>query len=146
MTRNVVYETWCMTCERKAEEMIREEEPNEEQGKEKIKKIQRYIYIGETARSAYERGLEHLRDYEELKLDSHMLKHFVELHEGEDMDKMEFGMRIIKEARSAFERQIAESVYIQNKKNNNIILNSKTFYNKKKANTTAVPYQGSQPE
>ena len=59
-----------------------------------------------------------------------MLKHYVEQHEGEDMDKIEFGMRTLKEARSAFERQIAESVNIQNKKKSNIILNSKSEYNR----------------
>ena len=54
----------------------------------------------------------------------------VEKHEGEDMGKIEFGMRTIKEARSAFERQIAESVLIQNKKRQNYILNSKSEYNR----------------
>ena len=46
------------------------------------------------------------------------------------MGKIEFGMRTIKEARSAFERQIAESVLIQNKKRQNYILNSKSEYNR----------------
>ena len=59
-----------------------------------------------------------------------MLKHYMEKHEGEDMEKIEFGMRTIKEARSAFERQIAESVFIQNKKRKNYILNSKSEYNR----------------
>ena len=62
-----------------------------------------------------------MRDYREMKLDSHMLKHYVEVHEGEKMEEIEFGMRIVKEARSAFERQIAESVQIQNQKKQNII-------------------------
>ena len=46
------------------------------------------------------------------------------------MEKLEFGMRVIREARSAFERQIAESVNIQIKKKQNIILNSKSEYNR----------------
>ena len=46
------------------------------------------------------------------------------------MEEIEFGMRIVREARSAFERQIAESVQIQNQKRSNIILNSKSEYNR----------------
>ena len=124
-----MYETWCLKCERTEEEKIREEEQDEKIQKQKIRQIKRYMYVGETARSGYERGLEHLRDFQEMKLDSHMLKHYVEIHEGEKMETIEFGMRIVKEARSAFERQIAESFHIQNQKKNNIILNSKSEYN-----------------
>ena len=79
---------------------------------------------GESSRSIYERGLEHLRDYEELKPDSHMVKHYCEYHMEEDMEKVRFGCRIIKQSRTAFNRQINESVEIQNN-GHHFILNSK---------------------
>ena len=60
----------------------------------------------------YERGLEHLRDKEEIKADSHMVKHFFDQHSEEQLDDMKFGARIIKQARTAFNRQIGESVAI----------------------------------
>ena len=60
-------------------------------------------------------GLEHMRDFKEMKLDSHMLKHYVDIHEGEKMEEMEFCMKIVRETRSAFKRQIAESVPIKKK-------------------------------
>ena len=38
--------------------------------------IKLYKYIGDTVRSIYERGLEHIRDFRELTKDSHMIKHY----------------------------------------------------------------------
>ena len=45
-------------------------------------------YIGETARSNYERGFEHLSDLLNISQKSHMLRHYVEAHMGEDSSKM----------------------------------------------------------
>ena len=56
----------------------------------------------------YERGLEHLRDYEELKKESHMVKHFCDVHPEEDLDSVVFGCRIVKQSRTAFNRQVNE--------------------------------------
>ena len=128
--RNIVYETWCRNCEENEIKRISEEEIDEKEKIEKKKKIILFKYIGETARSAYERGLEHLRDYEDLKADSHMLKHFLDKHEDEIMEEVVFGMKVIKTARSAFERQVAESVMIQSNKMDHHILNSKAEYNR----------------
>ena len=86
--RNVVYETWCLNCERTEEEKIGDGEDDDKIIRERRENIKKYKYIGETARSAYERGLEHLRDFGEMKLDSHMLKHYMEEHEGEDMENI----------------------------------------------------------
>ena len=127
--RNIVYETWCLSCEKRDKEKIEAEEEDEKIREEKIRRMPLYKYVGETARSAFERGIEHHNDYEGLKIDSHMLKHYLEKHEDEDFEKIKFGMKIIKTARTAFERQISESVEIQNKKKNNYILNSKSEYN-----------------
>ena len=128
--RCIVYETWCMTCERKEEEKIREETEDEDEQKIRIRRMKRYKYIGESARSGFERGLEHQKDLEDLKKDSHMLKHYFNNHEGENIAEMEFGMRILKAHKTAFNRQISESVEIQNQKQDHHILNSKNEYNR----------------
>ena len=93
--RCVIYQTWCLTCERRDKEKIEEGEDTDEVKKEKMKKVQLYTYIGETSRSFYERGLEHLRDKEEMKMDSHMLKHYFEKHHNEDLEDMVFGGKMI---------------------------------------------------
>ena len=128
--RSIVYETWCLTCETRELEKAMEEESDEKKVKERICKAPKFKYIGETARSAYERGLEHQRDFEDMKLDSHILKHYLDNHKDDKMEDLEFGMRIVRNARSAFERQIAESVIIQSEKKNHFILNSKSEYNR----------------
>ena len=101
-----------------------------EMDKEKSK-IKRYIYIGETNRSVYERGKEHQNDVGGCKTSSHMLRHLLDQHEDEEQewDMVRFGMRIIKSTRSAFERQILESVEIQ-KARNQLIMNDKSEYNR----------------
>ena len=60
--RSVVYETWCETCLRADIQEIEEQTEDEEDRKKKIECLPRYKYIGETARSAYERGVEHKND------------------------------------------------------------------------------------
>ena len=128
--RCIVYETWCLTCEMREISRIEDEEEDEKVRREKIRNFKRYKYIGETSRSIYERGLEHDRDWKELKKDSHMVKHFFDVHEEEEAEEMEFGMRIVNACRSAFNRQISESVEIQNNKDKHHILNSRSEYNR----------------
>ena len=115
-----------MTCAEREEEKIKEKYEEEEIQKKMIREIKLYKYVGESARSCYERGLEHIRDLQELKKESHMLKHFFACHEGEELKDMKFGMRVMKAHRSAFNRQILESVEIQNQKMKHTILNSNT--------------------
>ena len=93
------------------------------------KKIKLYKYIGETARSIYERGFEHENDWENLKLDSHMLKHVLDKHEN-DEEQAESGIRAVKFTRSSFERQILESCLIQEHRKKHYILNSKAEFNR----------------
>jgi hypothetical protein len=50
-------------------------------------------------------------------------------HEEEDWDKIKFGMKIMKSTRTAFERQILESVLIQ-KHRNDRLMNNKAEYNR----------------
>ena len=47
-----------------------------------------YKYIGETAKSAFERGKNHQYDRKNLDLGSHMLKHSIENHEGVDPENV----------------------------------------------------------
>ena len=58
-----------------------------------------------------------------------MLKHIVDVHGGEHLDKIDFRMKVLEFHKSAFERQISESVRIQNNRAHNI-LNSKSEFNR----------------
>ena len=59
-----------------------------------------------------------------------MLKHYFEHHSGEKLEEMRFGARIVKPARTAFNRQVCESVHIQENAAKHEILNSKSEYNR----------------
>ena len=69
-----------------------------------------------------------------LNISSHMLKHAVDRHEGEDIKTVEFRMKVLKFHRSSFERQISEAVAIQSIRVGNNLLNSKSEFNR-----SAVP-------
>ena len=86
--------------------------------------------MGETNRSAYERGVEHQADIKGCKTSSHMLRHLLAEHEEEEerWDQIEFGMKVIKSTRTAFERQVLESVTIQKERRHNL-MNNKSEYN-----------------
>ena len=131
--RNCVYQTYCITCmERQDQDLERRHEGKNTNKKEmemEKNKIKRYIYIGETNRSVFERGLEHQNDVVACKTSSHILRHLLDQHEEEEKewDNIRFGMKIIKNTRTAFERQILESVEIQKARTQNI-LNNKSEY------------------
>ena len=72
-----------------------------------------YIYIGETSRSANERGGEHCKDMEHYRVRSHMLKHAVSIHPNNHPNEIEFRMKIISQHRTAFQRQLTEAVLIR---------------------------------
>ena len=103
--RNLTYETSCQSCTVKGKKAI---------------------YIGETARSTYERGIEHSQDYRSGKPDGHMYCHAHDAHEGEDKPK--FGMRILRQHKSPLYRQVHEAILIS--MNENIVLNAKHEYNR----------------
>ena len=132
--RNVIYQTWCRTCMMKQDQVI--EERYKEEGAKKIAEMKRkegrFIYIGETNRSVYERGLEHTRDVAGCKTSSHMLRHLIGEHEDEEdkWESIEFGMKILKTARSAYNRQVCESVLIQQERSKHHLMNSKSEYNR----------------
>ena len=84
--RNCVYKTYCITCserqDKELEDALKSNGTNiskKEMDKEKAK-IKRFIYIGETNRSAYERGVEHQQDVIGCKTSSHMLRHLLHKH------------------------------------------------------------------
>ena len=126
--RNLVYETWCRTCETEALDKLRQETTTELDFQAKSKEIALYKYIGESGRSSFERGWEHLDTLARLSKESHMLRHVVDKHEGQDLGEVVFGMRILSHARSAFERQIREAIKIEKESKKHHILNSKSEY------------------
>ena len=109
----MIYETRCMTCQERREAEIDEMFEDEKEKRAEMEKIKIFKYIGETSKSCFERGLQHLADVEQLKPSSHILKHFLDIHENENLEDLRFGRRIRSTAKSAFERQITESVHIQ---------------------------------
>ena len=58
-----------------------------------------------------------------------MLKHILTEHPGQSMKKVKFGMSVIRTCRTIFERQIYESVAIQQAREHHNILNSRAEYN-----------------
>ena len=148
--RNVVYETQCMTCynntkgEEKVIARINDIEPERKDGKKRTreeeerecevkedKKRKVVKYVGETSRSGYERQIEHFKDYKNLYLRSHILKHYLDCHQDISLEKLEVRMRVIGRYRSSFERQIGESIWLNSYlKEGVIILNSKNEYNR----------------
>ena len=84
-------------------------------------------YVGESSRSAYERGFEHLNSLASLSNKSIMLRHMLTDHEGKDMSEIKWGMFVTSFKRTAFERQLEEAVVIEREaKTNPNILNSKS--------------------
>ena len=126
----MVYEARCLTCEQEAQEQVEQQDLDEKQKQEEKNKIKLYKYIGETSRSCFERGWEHANDMAQLKTSSHMLKHAIQKHPEQDMGEVQFGMKIIKTCQSSFERQIYESVMIQQERKSHHILNSRTEFNR----------------
>ena len=109
--RSLVYQTYCITCKERDIEKIKIRGLNDKKKQEEeIKNMRLHKYIGETSRSCYERSQEHLNDMHQLKPSSHMLRHALDQHEGEPLARVRFGMEIIKQTRTSFERQILESV------------------------------------
>ena len=145
--RNVIYETYCISCQeiiekdeekkeielgeknenkRKRENM--DKEKNKVNNKQKDYKIK---YIGESYRSAYERGREHQDDLKYLRERSHLLKHFLEAHPNEKIEDMKYGMRLVSKCKTALERQVGEAVHIQlAQENGYTLLNSKSEYSR----------------
>ena len=129
--RSLVYEIWCETCLRRDMKEVEELEDLEETEKEeRIRRIKRYKYVGETARSVYERGLEHQEGLEKMSEDNHMMKHVASHHQDMELDDVKFGMKVVRFTHTAMERQVLESVRIQEEQKRSYILNSKAEYSR----------------
>ena len=108
--RNVVYRTSCLACRANGKESS---------------------YYGESSRTAFERGLEHARDFLTNQEDSHMYNHYVEEHHLEKKEGIKFEMKILKNHFSAVSRQVHEAVVIRRGSKAGInILNSKFEYSR----------------
>ena len=90
------------------------------------------MWVGETARSSYERSCEHVRDLKGLEDKSHLLKHYILVHRNEiKLEDMEYGVRVRSRHKTALERQVGEAVAIHREKEKGIqLLNSKSEYNR----------------
>ena len=62
---------------------------------------------------------------------SHLLKHIIDKHEGEEVETIRFGIRVLKFTRTSFERQILESVKIQQERKDHYLLNSRSDFNRR---------------
>ena len=105
--RNILYRTSCLECKEKGKDTF---------------------YIGESSRTSYERGKEHLRDFQTMSEESHMFNHHQEEHKDKE-NHVEFAMKIEKSHFSAFRRQVHEAVSIMRNQEKNL-LNSKLEYNR----------------
>ena len=124
-----------MTCLEKDRRTMEDSEEykameDETMKKRKLENIPRYKYLGESSRSAYERGKEHQKALEKLDKDNHLMKHVANFHQGEEMSDVRFGLKILSHPRSAFERQVQESVKIQDEQKSHELMNSRSEYNR----------------
>ena len=110
--RNITYVTTCVSCIQKLKEDKTAREPAR--------------YVGESCRSAYERGKEHLEGYLHGREESHMAKHRILEHPGEEVT---FKMKVLAKHKSAFERQVTEAVLIE-VMDDGRLLNSKGGFNR----------------
>ena len=116
--RSLTYQNICLVCH-----------PG---GGEKVAKLNAEVsvpgvYIGESARSLYERGREHWKGFRERREDSHIWKHQVLHHGGDTSSK--FHLRPMEYHRTALNRQLSEAVKIGRFGEENL-LNSKGEYNR----------------
>ena len=125
----VVYEIRCLACQEKKLDKIQKQDITEQEKKSESAKIKLFKHIGETSRSTYECGWEHLNDFTQLKSSSLMLKHVLTNHLEQEINKIKFGMTILRTCKSSFEQQINESVLIQQERKEHHILDSSSQYN-----------------
>jgi hypothetical protein len=125
--RNVVYESECTLCN--------EPGSRKEADRESLKepKEQANLYVGETARSISERAGEHWEGAIGGKEENHMMEHLASSHREEQLPSFRF--RVVKQCRTALERQVREAVRIEMRGN---ILNKKGMFNRCKLTRMVV--------
>ena len=110
-----------MTCQDRDIRKIEEETEDQKEIKEKIRNMRLHKYLGETHRSMYERGWEHMNDMARMGSESHMLKHLVSNHENEDFSQVRFGMKAVQYCSTSFSRQIKEVTILKEKSRHDIL-------------------------
>ena len=117
--RNIMYESTCTICNL----------DNDPEVKDKYKRfrMEKAVYVGELARSIYERAQEHRKDAADAKEDSHMYKHWRISHP-ELQEPPTFRIKVVQSFQDALSRQIGEAVRIDMRSEN--VLNSKSEYNR----------------
>ena len=119
--RNITYMMTCDSCNTK--------EMKEEVNDTGVVEAQETAaYVGETYRSSYERGREHLASYKARAETSHMWKHHSSKHL-EEKGEISFTMKVIKQHKTSFSRQTHEAVMIE-MMDKGSILNSKGGFNR----------------
>ena len=118
--RNITYKTYCLKC---AEDAGADTKTIKKNVNDQIK-----FYFGESFRDAFTRGNEHLTDYLGEEEDSHMFKHVSDEHPDSLPREIKFGMSVVKQHKSSFDRMVFESVLIYRGGHN--ILNSKSEFSR----------------
>ena len=119
--RNITYMMTCDSCYRKeGKEEVTDTGVAEDQ--------ETAAYVGETYRSSYERGREHLASYKARAETSHMWKHHSTKHP-EEKGEIPFTMKVIKQHLTSFSRQTHEAVLIE-MMDKGSIFNSKGGFNR----------------
>ena len=124
----MLYESECARCNPPGTRRLADNVSLEEKGDVAS------LYVRKMARSVSERALEHWRDAETGKEESHMLEHQAVAHKGEEATP-EFNFRVVKKCRSSLERQVREAIRIQIRGN---VLNKKGMYNRCKLTRLVV--------
>ena len=139
--RSVLYESFCLQCKEKVDR-----QKEQEQGTDMTENTEREVnsvYVGETSLTLRERmvgvrgegarGGGHLTEYEKGLEKSHMTKHWLSCHRGEEKPK--FGVKIIRSFTSSMVRQLWECIRIRRRlqeqaKGDVRLLNSKSEYSR----------------
>ena len=116
--QSMVYENVCLACNKGARSKEQVVQANIEIPS---------IYVGESSRSIKERGGEHWAAFRSKNQDSHILKHQMMIHPGEEP---EFILRISSFYKTALERQVGEAVRIRRRGGQGAVLNSKAEFDR----------------
>ena len=134
--RNILYENICLKCNPEA--------GSEDKRKEWIPPAHPpSIYVGESARSLYERGKEHWANYRAGLENSHILKHHLLHHGGQG--EPAFHLRPVMYFKTALSRQVAEASRIQ-KLGEDAVLNSKDEFNRSKIRRLVIGEERNQEQ
>ena len=116
--RSVMYETFCIPCQEKIEEITKSKQSDvgKDDTKEAVEISQEIpklpCYTGESKMTPMERSGNHLDDYRLGLASSHMYKHYMNKHR-QDKKRPEFKMIAVKYFKSAFIRQLSEAVRLR---------------------------------